>query len=332
VNIPGNFDVRPATLDDIDSIVGLINAAALADTGLKGTTKHDKLMELQLPQFNLETDSLLVLANGGQAAACVELWDSKPHVRHYIFGRVHPGYRGRGLGRYLLEWAAERARASLDKAPAGARVSLHTSAVRENEAAQELFRAQGFTLARHFFRLCIEMSADEPPPEPVLPQGITFQPLLLGQNDRAAYLTLQVAFRDHWGHVEDESFEEWMHWIENDPTFEPAVCVLAQTEAQEVVGVTMCRPEFEEDASVAWIDELGVLREWRRKGIALALLHQVFDNFHQRGKYKVGLEVDASSLTGALGLYEKAGMRVFSQNDAYEKILRPGQDLSTQSL
>jgi hypothetical protein len=42
--------------------------------------------------------------------------------------------------------------------------------------------------------------------------------------------------------------------------------------------------------------------------------------------------VDANSLTGALDLYEKAGMRVFRQTDAYEKILRPGKDLSTQSL
>jgi ribosomal protein S18 acetylase RimI-like enzyme len=232
----------------------------------------------------------------------------------------------------LLQWAEEQARARLDKAPERARVSLHTSAERQNGAAQELFGLQGFTLARHFFQLCIEMSADAPPPAPVLPPGISLQPLVIGQNDRAAHQTLQVAFRDHWGSVEDESFEEWMHWIENDPTFDPALCVLATTEAQEVVGVAMCRPEYEQDPSLAWIDELGVLREWRRQGIALAMLYQVFGNFHRRGRYKAGLGVDADSLTGALRLYEKAGMHVFRQRDAFEKILRPGQDLSTQFL
>jgi hypothetical protein len=62
------------------------------------------------------------------------------------------------------------------------------------------------------------------------------------------------------------------------------------------------------------------------------MLYQVFGNFHRRGQYKAGLGVDTDSLTGALRLYEKAGMRVFRQRDAFEKILRPGQDLSTQSL
>ena len=49
-------------------------------------------------------------------------------------------------------------------------------------------------------------------------------------------------------------------------------------------------------------------------------------------KFKVGLGVDGASLTGATRLYEKAGMHIFRQFDAYEKDLRPGEDLSTQAL
>jgi GNAT superfamily N-acetyltransferase len=94
----------------------------------------------------------------------------------------------------------------------------------------------------------------------------------------------------------------------------------------------MARPEWEEDPTIAWIDELGVLRPWRRKGIGLALLHQVFGAFHRRGKYRVGLGVDGGSLTGATRLYEQAGMHVFRQMDAYEKDLRSGKDISTQTL
>ena len=94
----------------------------------------------------------------------------------------------------------------------------------------------------------------------------------------------------------------------------------------------MARPQWEEDSSFAWIDELGVLRPWRRKGIAGALLLQSFGEFHRRGRYKVGLGVDGDSLTGATRLYERAGMRVFQQRDAHEKVLRAGVDLSTQAL
>ena len=66
--------------------------------------------------------------------------------------------------------------------------------------------------------------------------------------------------------------------------------------------------------------------------IALALLQHVFGEFYKRKGYKVGLGVDGQSLTGATRLYEKAGMHIFRQLDAYEKVLRPGQDISTQAL
>jgi hypothetical protein len=42
--------------------------------------------------------------------------------------------------------------------------------------------------------------------------------------------------------------------------------------------------------------------------------------------------VDAGSLTGALRLYEKAGMSVFSQFDKYEKEIRAGKEISVQSI
>jgi hypothetical protein len=42
--------------------------------------------------------------------------------------------------------------------------------------------------------------------------------------------------------------------------------------------------------------------------------------------------VDASSLTGAVQLYERAGMSVARRYDRYEKELRPGKELMTTEL
>lgn len=329
------YQTRAATMDDAEQVADLINTAAMADTGMKDTNKDDIQIEWGHPDIQLDTATLLVLAADNELAGYVVSWDSEPHVRHYHYGRVHPDHTGQGIGAFLMEWGEARAMRSLDKAPPDARVSIHTSAASQSQAAHELFEARGYTLTRHFFRLLAEMAPDAPPPTPRLPEGTSLRPLILEQDARDAHKTINEAFRDHWGFVQGETFEEWMHWIEDDANFDPSVCFVAEANGsagKQTVGVLMARPEWEGDSSIAWVDELGVLRPWRRQGIALALLQQVLGEFHQRGRYKVGLGVDGDSLTGALRLYEKAGMRVFRQNDAYEKILRPGQDLSTQSL
>ena len=63
-----------------------------------------------------------------------------------------------------------------------------------------------------------------------------------------------------------------------------------------------------------------------------AMLQNAFAEFTERGKISVGLDVDATSLTGANCAYERAGMRPTRQTDAYEKELRPGVDLRRQAL
>jgi mycothiol synthase len=330
--LENDLTMRAATRNDVDAVVNLINTVALKETGMPLTNREDQLIEWGLPQFDLETDTRTVLAGEGELVGYVQLWDAEPHVRHYLFGRVHPDHQRQGIGNYLMEWAEARARQSLDKAPSEARVSVHTNAVHENQAAHELFRARGYRPTRCFYRMIIEMEPDAPPPEPVWPTGIGVRPYRLGIDDRAVYQTIHDAFTDHWGVVEGETFEEWLHWIEEDEKFDPKVCHLAVTGDDEIVGALLARPEWEGDPTVAWIDELGVLRPWRRKGIARALLLRCFAEFHRRGRYKIGLGVDGDSLTGATRLYEQAGMRVFQRRDAYEKILRPGVDLSTQAV
>jgi mycothiol synthase len=83
---------------------------------------------------------------------------------------------------------------------------------------------------------------------------------------------------------------------------------------------------------MGWVDDLAVRRSWRRRGLGMALLHHSFGEFYRRGTRKVALEVDSQNLTGATRLYERAGMHATRQYDVYEKELRAGEELSTQSL
>ncbi len=73
---------------------------------------------------------------------------------------------------------------------------------------------------------------------------------------------------------------------------------------------------------MGFVNSLAVRPAWRRRGLGLALLHQAFTWFWERGERRVGLGVDTENPTDASRLYERAGMRAVWQADVYEKVLR----------
>jgi len=128
----------------------------------------------------------------------------------------------------------------------------------------------------------------------------------------------------------EEGLKRFKHFWENESS-DPTLLFIAM-DGDQVAGINLCRPQSFEDSEMGWVDTLGVPRPWRKRGIGLALLRHSFNEFYRRGKRKVGLGVDAQSLTGALRLYESAGMYVHQTFDQYEKELRAGVEISTQSL
>jgi len=112
--------------------------------------------------------------------------------------------------------------------------------------------------------------------------------------------------------------------MDTDPNFDPSMAFVA-VDGDEIAGTALCNPIWVEDPDAGWIHSLGVRRPWRRRGVALALLHRCFVALYDRGKRRAKLGVDAQSLTGATRLYEKAGMHVERQFGFYEKELRPAR-------
>jgi ribosomal protein S18 acetylase RimI-like enzyme len=96
--------------------------------------------------------------------------------------------------------------------------------------------------------------------------------------------------------------------------------------------MSLCVSGLPGDPTGAYVYDLGVRPAWRRRGVALALLHHTFSEFRRRGFAAAELDVDSESLTGALRVYERAGMHVIRQELSYEKVLRPGRDLATREL
>ena len=331
--LPAGFTTRPATMDDLETAVTLMNICSTAQVGRPEHNTADTTLEWTQEKFNLATNTHLVFAPNGEMVGYLEIWDIHPvPVSNWVWGCVHPDYEGLGIGTYMLTWTEEQLQRTFDRVPADARVVFRSGAVSTYEPAQQLLAGYGMTPVRYFWKMLIDFDAQ--PPYPTPPEGITIKPFTAVNDLTAVMRATDEAFHDHWGYVEqpeEEMLKEWQEWTKKDSKHDPGLWFLAM-DGDEIAGVSLCRIEDWNNAEWGHVDELAVRRPWRRRGIALALLHHSFAALYARGKKSVSLGVDASSLTGATRLYEKAGMRIFREFQTFEKELRPGRDLSRQTL
>jgi mycothiol synthase len=324
--------LRPPTWDDVPALVDLINDCTAEELGLRATTAEEFRVAWEDPGFDFATHACVAVAANGTIAGYGAVYCSTPYVRNFLNVHVHPTQRGRGIGTLLSDWGEQRVGEHLPLAPADARVTIQCGAPSTFAPALTFLRERGYSHIRSFYQMKIEM--ENPPPTPTWPAGITVRSMIANQEEEAVYRADIDAFRDHWGFVEqpfEEDFARWLHYTRQHPYYDPAFYFLA-LDGDEIAGLALCAPKDPEYPQMAWVNTLAVRRPWRRQGLALALLHHSFGEFYRRGIRQVGLGVDAGSLTGATRLYEKAGMHVFRQFDAYAKELRPGRDLTTQQV
>lgn len=143
---------------------------------------------------------------------------------------------------------------------------------------------------------------------------------------------MREAFRDNWGYVDrpfEEELQRWMHLLDRDPDSDPSPFWFVAVDEEEIAGLCLCNPWQAGEPGTAWVHVVGVRPPWRRRGLALALLHHSFGALYRQGRHRIALEVDTQSSTGATYLYEKAGMQVERQYDFFEKELRAGEEPST---
>jgi mycothiol synthase len=323
---PESFTVRPATLDDAQDIVHLRNACAVERTGKPATNLQAIRGMMQMPGLDLQTDTLLAHGPEGQLAGFALVQDNPPSPLIYAQIEVGPRYWRTDVGAALCHWIDERAHRAMPKLEPGARVALLQQRLSTDDAGRELLQGNGYRVVRHNFRMLAELKA--PPPPAIMPEGITIRPFLRDREGRSLIRALREAFRDNWGYVDrglETEYERWMHLLDRDPDCDPAPFWFVAVDGEEIAGFTLCHPEMSEDPEMAWVYVVGVRPEWRRRGIALALLQHSFVALYQAGKRKVSLEVDAENPTGATRLYEKAGMHVKRRQEMFEKELRPGE-------
>src|SRR6266540_1357959 len=134
--------------------------------------------------------------------------------------------------------------------------------------------------------------------------------------EREIFDASEDAFQDHWGFVPHD-YHEWRAWTVERPSFDPSLWLIAR-DGDEIAGISLCYVGEGE----GWVGVLGVRRPWRKRGLGRALLLESLRELRRRGMPCGALGVDSENPTGATRLYERAGMNVVNQSDAYKKDIR----------
>jgi ribosomal protein S18 acetylase RimI-like enzyme len=160
----------------------------------------------------------------------------------------------------------------------------------------------------------MEIALDAPSPV-TLPESIELRGYR-DENEAALRAALNEAFTadPFWHEVTPSSFREYYLGARG---YDPALWLLAW-DGPELAGFSLNYPERLGDQELGWVGTLGVRAPWRRRGLGEGLLRSAFNALYDRGLRRVGLGVDAQNETGALRLYEGAGMHRVRQNDNWE--------------
>ncbi len=264
--------------------------------------------------FAVSSGTVMLVAErpDGRIAAYADMVDAAlDHLRFWIDLRVPPMEDADAVGAALLEEMEQRA-AAVAAPGATARVYVAEADERTRRAVE----AAGYELFRHAFTMRIHFDGD--PSSAEWPEGISVRTFVRGQDDHAVWEAHQDSFVDGFEHA-TWPYESWREWAFAE-SFDPSLWFVA-VEGDEIAGLCLCKSHAGAEGELGWVNVLGVRRPWRRRGLGRALLLHAFAEFHGRGKQGAGLGVDGLNPTGAVRLYEEAGMHVARRLDQYKKPL-----------
>jgi mycothiol synthase len=301
-----SFTLRPATWDDLPAIVQVMRAVDLQDWGAEVGEENDIRDDWALPRFDMDRDTVVAVGDHEEIVAYAAVVKEGDAPEVFSIGFVHPERRGRGIGSAVLERVEVRAReivSGLD--------GLLRALASPTDRDRELFTMRGYRLARSMETMIASLE-HEPP-------GFSVEGAVIREggpeDDEAVHAVLMAAFARHYGFVE-QAFEEWRSQYRRSPRGDERVWFVAEGEGA-IVGVTIGVLRL----GIGWVAEVGVLEEWRRRGIGAALTVRLMRELRAQGQRKVGLNVDPRNETGAMRLYERLGFTRDKRMDFYELVL-----------
>jgi mycothiol synthase len=307
-NIPGLRFRGFTGKSDYPSMIVIMRETTKADHEDRAITLKDLEHDYaHLTNCDPKQDMLFAEVDGKAIAhSRVEWWQEEdPNDRIYsLFANIIPQWREQGLEEAMLSWCQNRLRKIAEGHPQDSKRFFQTYSSAFKPTYNDLLETLGYSPARYF----IEMSRSlENIPQANLPEGITTRPVQEAEWP-AVWAASNEAFRDHWGY--SQPTEEDYQSYKGSKYFQPELWQVAWDGDQTVSSVmNYIEKDYNEkfNKKRGWTENISTLKDWRRRGIAKALIVRSMHMHKAKGMTEVGLGVDTNNPNGALKLYQNLG-------------------------
>lgn len=296
-----------------------MSAVAAAVRGFNGDAELGTVADLDnhyahLEHADLPRDCVLVEIGGKVVAYGRASWNALASGEGQVDGilNIDPAHRGVGIEELLVNHAVRRASEIISARGKAVRTRIILFVTGNDAHQARVAEARGFVIVRSGAQL-IRPSLDEIPELP-LPPGFEIRPI--DPDDRAMHRRVfdadARAFADSYGQQAptDTEFDEFVHF----PTFNPRLWRVA-FQGGEIAGQVLSYMSEEpapDGSLVGWTEAISVQPEFRRRGLARALLVASLRAVRDAGATAAGLGVDLQNPNQARELYESLGFRIVS--------------------
>ena len=312
---------RPSERADAPQFHELLCAVEAVDRREHVWTVEECYREYDDPMLPPETQTLAAFTPDGKMIAVGWVFvqrEAETEQTVQLWGDVHPAHRRRGLGTHILRWQERRGQEIVNSLEKKLPRKFRVGAPDGSQDRIALFTRHGYRPIRYFYRMRRDLHQPLPEPGPI--EGVEIQNWT-PELDAGTLDAFNLSFRDHWG-FEPITPEQWKIFFSESPIFCPPATFVAIADGR-VVGFSACSVSEEENEQIGIrqgkIRDVGTLREWRKRGIASALMCHSMRVFKEMGLDYAALGVDAENPSGALPLYEQLGFVVAKKSIAFAK-------------
>ena len=303
---------------DLDALYAVAHACEAAVVDDPDTSRSDISGMFTSPEADLVDGSRVALDESGRPVGFVAVFSDTAGREVTADAYVDPSV-GDDVWDLLLDHASTYASArmsALDPDEAALWTFCAGSYVQDARYASAL-RRQGLAVVRRFHSMGITFDPSDPPRPPAPLPGVTVT--VVGEDEellRAAHEVSNTSFTEHWNHV-PRPYDDFMTHVRSQESFDPTQWWLACVDGKPA-GVSLGNEHLAENGW-GYVGTLGVVKEFRGRGIARLLLETAFAEAHARGRVGVKLGVDSENSTGAPALYGAVGMVPLQEIDFWAR-------------